>query len=824
VTRVRFLLLCFFATIGAVLRGQVKTDLAFAYRDEEQRVEIRSLPAGRFEFQALIEPGRFARKGELAFAFLTRNGEGFRVAVKPHAGGVMLERLGKSRATPAFADRRNPTMNLAEGDYTFRLPFRLKVLFENGKAQLYLGFHGLPADFLHAELDPGAADLVRVEARAKQAEVRAADIAVTARAEPLPDSAARPPVHAAMPSWSEFVGTHYLPREPFHLYRGVFYDPIVYRCIANDSERPAENLRPWVAYAKREALPAGCEARVGPFSGREVWVDVARARQILDWAEKNDAVMVHGRDILKRTEYEGAEEIALRKDELYWSVRVLYEISPEQARKRIRLQLGNEVNAFHVPWKNHPDLVRRYVEYDFAPAAEAIRRASQDLFGTPERIPFLTGSVASPWPLGSGWLVAMANARIEGDWAPSLRGKSVASVASGVSMHYAVKGPFWSQALDAVYRRLVEPTDNFELWSTEEVGGNAEINRGPYVAAIPFRYLDWWSRRDWKPGRGAVIYWGDTRGGEHYTTAVDVQRLLGSFFGDAPLRNDTDAVQVRGPADAEVYAFATTGRAAGRVGVAVMSRDYWFYPEVNSTGRLQLARATLPVPEFRGKHVATAWYRVTDEKIVLVKRADVDVGAAGELEFPSGVALDRSREEILLGFAALAERRDVLALNYEPPVREPTRVIANGEIESFHLGNDLAVDLGGELTWAMLSDGGKAGRKLADAAENADAGMAGDHHGLSVDRRIKNELSFPITLQRGIGTATGELSFALRGDPVEVWWDGKLVAREVSPSKPVVRLANTTAFSPGRHELRLKNATGRSTSIDSLMLRDTVAR
>lgn len=820
--RARILSLLFMVATGAILTGQTRTDAEFAFREEEQRLALGALPSDRFEWEVLIQPGRFARKGELTFDFLTEQGRGWRVAVRPHAGGVMLERLGPAATPPKFGDRRNPTMNLAEGDYTFRLPFRLRVLSEKGKAQLYLGFHDRPADFLHAEMDPGSLPPVRVEARARQAEVRCTGITVVGRAEALPDSAQRPPVRAAMPRWSEFVGTHYLPREPFRLYRGVFYEPLVYRVITNDDERPAANLRPWVAYVKRAELPPDCEPRVGPYSGHQVWVHVARARRLLEWAEQQQAVMVHGRDVLKRTEYEGAEEMMRRKDELYWSVRILHELSPRQAAARIRWQLGNEVNAFHVPWKNHPDLVRRYVEYDFAPAAEAIRRVSQDLFGAPDQIPFWAGSVTSPWPLASGWLTAMAGARIEGDWAPSLRGQSVVSVARGVSLHYAMKGPFWSQALDAVYRRLVEPSRDFEFWSTEEVGGNAEIHRGPYVAAIPFRYLDWWSRRDWRSGRGGVIYWGDTRGGEHYTTAMDVQHLLGSFFEDRPLRNESDKVQLRGPADTEVYAFATTGNASGRVGVAVMSKDYWFYPEVNSSGSLRLGQAVLSVPEFRGKKVATAWYRVTDEQIVPVMRNVEEVGPEGELKFPSGVTLDRSQEEILLGFAVLAGGPPVFALEYQPPVREPTRVFATGEIESFHLGNDLAVDVGGELTWTMLSDGGKAGRKLESADANVDAGLAGDHHGLTVDRRIRNELSYTVTLQRGLLAPTGELRLALRGDPVEVWWDGQLLDREVSPTDPIIVLRDRAPFAPGVHQLRLKNKNGQSSSIDSLVLRDSV--
>lgn len=819
-TPIRILLgLVLSGAMTSVFAGATGAAAEFAFADAlATQTPALDLPAGDcWTFDALITPGRFDRNGAAGITFAGADGSHWSVVLRPHHGGVLLDPEG----LPAGGELwRNPTMNLAEGDTAYRLPVRIRVRADAEGAQLYLGFDDLPAEAIHAAYFGRLPRVTGVSVFARGAEAGFSDLQFTASPEPPPDLSARPPVRDAMPTWSEFVGTHYIAREPFLLYRGLFYDPIVYRCEDTASATP--NYRPWVGLVAPDRLPKSCVRRPGPFSGKTIWVDVERARQIVDWAEAHHARLVHGRDIMKRTEYGTPDEAALRKDELYWSVRALYEgRAPESVP--IVLQLGNEVNGFHVPWKNHPDVARRYVEYDFAPAAEAIRRVSEDLYGSPDRIPFLIGSVSSPWPVAYGWLITTANTRIAGDWAPSLRGRTVVELAHGASIHYTMKGPFWSQTLDAIYGRLVASGKVFALWSTEEVGGNADVDRGPYVAAIPFRYLDWWSRHDWQPGRGAVLFWGDTRGREHATTALDVQRLLGSFFGSRRLRNLTDQVTSTGDADREVYAFSAAGEEGPRVGFAVLSHQYWFYPKNPATGIMRLDTLRIPGPEAAGRRVRVAWYRVTDERIVPAGHTEVAVDASGEVALTPRVTLDRSREEILLGFVAPASGAADAAFSYEPPAQESTRLDGAAEIESFHLGNDLAVDLGSDAVWSMLSDGGNVGRTFAGGARrNPDDGMAGDHHGLTADRRNDQAVAYTLNLQRAAEAGRGvRLVFTLIGDPVEVRWDGEVIAGAVTAAEPVVEISAAVAarlFQAGPHALRLQNAPGKSTSVDAMII------
>ena len=83
--------------------------------------------------------------------------------------------------------------------------------------------------------------------------------------------------------------------------------------------------------------------------------------------------------------------------------------------------------------------------------------------------------------------------------------------------------------------------------------------------------MDWWSRHNWRTQRGGFIVWGDTRGKSSYTTAMDVQSLIGDFLGDRELTNVTDTIQAKGDPDLETYAFATKSGTPG-VAIAILSR------------------------------------------------------------------------------------------------------------------------------------------------------------------------------------------------------------------------------------------------------------
>lgn len=790
-----------------------------------RRAERALVPStSSWEFNTEVQPRRFVSGGEAGVRFTDAEGDGFQVEIKPRNGGVMLARLVGGKVDQDARIDRNPTMNLADRGYSFRLPFRLRVLVGDDRVQLYLGFHDLPADLIHAELTmPLPASFAAAEVYCADGDLTLTNAHVSARAEPPPDLWQRPAIRDAMPTWSEFVGSHYIARDAIKLYRGLFYDPVIYRVLEAGETKPVDH-RPWVAYVTAENLPSECEPRVGPYSGETVWLKQSRIDEIVTWAEDHDAFMLHGRDVMKRTEYLEAAETMLRKDELYWSVRGFCEQRTVDELPLI-FHLGNEVNAFHLPWKNHPHVVDAVVEYNLAPAIEAIRRVGTDVYGDAGALPIMLGSVTSPWPLGHGFLNAMVNRTIEGDMAPSLAGRKVHELGDFASIHYSMKGPFWSHYLDAVNDRLVRTGKVEGFWNTEEVGGNADLHRGPYMMALPFRYLDWWSRRDWAPGRGGVIYWGDTRSRDGYTVAMDVQELLGGFLGRHELVNLTDDTHVTGDEDVEHYAFATREDQGIAAVVGVMSQRYWFFPNNPDRGSLAVNSVDVGRPAWAGRDdLRMVWLRVRDDHIERVFAGPVRADARGRVRWRAPVTLDRAAEEVLIGFVTSRGAEFDSVFNFRMPTQETSRWLDGREVMSFHLGNDVAADLAAKSAWTMQSNGGLPGQSAEATRVNLDTGMAGDHHGLTVDRRVGQQLEHTLILTDFAAKgAASRIEFSITGDPVAVWWDGALLAEDVSAAHPVVEVPPELAerFNVGPHRIELRNGERKTTTIDALAIERT---
>ena len=769
-----------------------------------------------WSFQANVQPGFVPGKGEVRLDFVDEQQTGVRVRIAPRGGGPSLVRLVGGQVDEHAPMERNPIMNLAEGDYNYRLPFDLRVLSGDGKVQLYLGFLGMAPELIQYELLADVTNCTQLIISSVDATMTISNGETAPLDVPIPDLTARPPVGDAMPRWSEFSGVHYIPRAPFRLYRGLFYDPVIYRVIASPEDAPEAEYRPWVTYVSKSQLPEDCVEKIGPFSGQTIQLRESRIREALAWAKEHDAFLIQGRDVQKRTDYYDPAEVTLRKDEVYWSVRAFYEAA-DSADIPVFFQLGNEINAFHVPWKNHPDLIRRYVEYNFAPAAEAIRQVSTDLFGAPDRIPLMLGSVASPWPLGMGWLQKMVDTTIEGDSAPTLTGKKVWEVADRAAIHYALKGPFWAQYLDSTYDHLLKDDRLEGFWSTEEIGGNADLAKGPFYAAITFRYMDWWSRHNWRPQRGGFIVWGDTRGKSSYTTAMDVQSLIGDFLGDRELTNVTDTIQAEGDPDLETYAFATKSGTPG-VAIAILSRKYVFYPDNEAKRTLRLKDFSVKIPNTQPDQILRgSVHQVSDQKIHTVLSGDIPLGPDARLTIPGPLELDRSKQEIFLAFYGATDSPSQQPWGHSEP--EPSRVVGTDEIFSLHLGNDLAVGLGDESAWHMLA-GGVEGETDGTKRKNIDAGMAGDHHGLTLDRRNSQEIEFPITVTRDASSASApQIIFEMVGAPVEVLWDGKPIAKKVTSGRPIpIPEAVMPNLSAGLHQITLRNNPGESTTVDALIL------
>ena len=272
-----------------------------------------------WSFQTTVQPGFVPGKGEVRLDFVDEQQTGVRVRIAPRGGGPSLVRLVAGQVDEHAPMERNPIMNLAEGDYNYRLPFDLRVLSGDGKVQLYLGFLGMAPELIQYELLADVTNCTQLIISSVDATMTISNGETAPLDVPSPDLTARPPVGDSMPRWSEFSGVHYIPRSPFRLYRGLFYDPVIYRVIDTPEDAPEAEYRPWVTYVSKSELPEDCVEKIGPFSGQTIHLRESRIREALTWAKEHDAFLIQGRDVQKRTDYYDPAEVTLRKDEVYWS-------------------------------------------------------------------------------------------------------------------------------------------------------------------------------------------------------------------------------------------------------------------------------------------------------------------------------------------------------------------------------------------------------------------------------------------------------------------------------------------------------------------------
>ena len=236
-----------------------------------------------------------------------------------------------------------------------------------------------------------------------------------------------------------------------------------------------------------------------------------------------------------------------RKTTLYWEIG--NEINSSQ-----RFSLRDLTNGQYV--EGHPGHAHDYVEYYLAPAVEALRAAAADLYGDPNKVTILIGSVSGIIKTeNQQFLDLVLNHTIEGDHAPSLTGRKVYEVIDAASIHYSLGDRY---TLQTIYNKWIGSGKVSTLWSTEELGTRGH---GDYTAAlVSSRWLKFVLTNDWPSGHsGRAIFWGDDSASRHpadVTGGADMLHEIGSVLRDAPLRCAEDSVEIKMRADFEWYAFS----------------------------------------------------------------------------------------------------------------------------------------------------------------------------------------------------------------------------------------------------------------------------
>lgn len=184
-------------------------------------------------------------------------------------------------------------------------------------------------------------------------------------------------------------------------------------------------------------------------------------------------------------------------------------------------------------------IIPLYVEYYLAPGVEALRSASQSVYGDPARIHVMLGSLANArHPRSQRWFDQLLDYTVKGDYAKSLAGRKVYEIVDTLSIHYLVTAPDdgWSEIMDTMNRKWVGRGSVRSIWSTEELGAKrAQAGQGASTALrVTSRYLDWWLRHGWTAEQGHCFFWGAEMG-RAGTRATDSLSALFEFTGQSAL-------------------------------------------------------------------------------------------------------------------------------------------------------------------------------------------------------------------------------------------------------------------------------------------------
>ena len=361
--------------------------------------------------------------------------------------------------------------------------------------------------------------------------------------------------------WYDFVGSHYHP-------------DVEHKRVGALRGFP---FRAWSVEAEVDPSVEEAHHATGAFSGQERAYNFQRIDEALARL-RNEAPNVSL--ILPQAGYSNLD----RYEEPTWKAKIarFKDLVYEQAhyfatgqhadQPILYYQAGNEVNSlgFFNPHHTRPgqgetiwdyfnreDRAVEYAEELLAPAAEAIEKASRDVFGDPDRIKVVLGSAANSFnPDTLTWLDAVLNHEFTGKYAPSLKGQKAWKHVDVIAIHYILNGGAtgynMKKHLNSIHEDYLASGKVEGLWSTEEHG---TAGAGVIDAAITIpRYFDWWLAHDWSLNRGRMFFWSDWTSRIGFP-AVYIEQLYGDFLKNHPFVSVTGDVTVTGSGNLEAHAF-----------------------------------------------------------------------------------------------------------------------------------------------------------------------------------------------------------------------------------------------------------------------------
>ena len=323
------------------------------------------------------------------------------------------------------------------------------------------------------------------------------------------------------------------------------------------------------------------------------------------------------------------------KDAVFATVKLAYAGEFADRPERIVWELGDAINtpagfSLREPGADGPATATNpnaYVQLYLAPAVEAIRAASKELFGDERRVKVVLGGVADiARPASRDFLDALLDAGIDGEHAPTLKGRRVFEVIDAINVLGSAADP---ALLGALHAKWIASGKVRGLWATGELGPRGQGDLA--VAVASFRWLGFWSRREWNPLAARLIFRGDADW--HPGTATqgdDMEKHLGDLLQNHPL---TALEDIRDVQAMSAGAFEWHGLRADAPGG---ERRYalLFIPDLTAQSALDAVKLLLP-KDARGPLVSVSAQSVPRHKAMKsidVKTSEDDAGLSVDFE------------------------------------------------------------------------------------------------------------------------------------------------------------------------------------------------
>ena len=173
--------------------------------------------------------------------------------------------------------------------------------------------------------------------------------------------------------------------------------------------------------------------------------------------------------------------------------------SPDIRSLQVTLRHGTSVAR----GANNPADATAYAENYFAPAVEAVRRASTDVFGDERRIPVLIGSCARVGvDANREWFRSVLDHVITSDLAPTLKGKRVIDLVDYLTVSHPFADAPDTKALQGLWSSYGKQIKG--LWITNEFGS---IGRGPsHILSSIAHFYEWVAANDLDAQQARLIW------------------------------------------------------------------------------------------------------------------------------------------------------------------------------------------------------------------------------------------------------------------------------------------------------------------------------